>query len=30
MIRELLAKFGKQRVLVLGDIMLDHYIWCKV
>jgi rfaE bifunctional protein kinase chain/domain len=30
MIRELLAKFGKQRVLVLGDIMLDHYIWGKV
>ena len=30
MIRELLAKFGRQRVLVLGDIMLDHYIWGKV
>ena len=30
MIREFLAKFGKQRVLVLGDIMLDHYIWGKV
>ena len=30
MIRDLLAKFGKQRILVLGDIMLDHYIWGKV
>lgn len=30
MIRELLEKFGRQRVLVLGDIMLDHYIWGKV
>lgn len=30
MIRELLSKFGQKRILVLGDIILDHYVWGKV
>lgn len=30
MIRELLGKFGQKRILVLGDIILDHYVWGKV
>ncbi|HOY83845.1 MAG: D-glycero-beta-D-manno-heptose-7-phosphate kinase [Candidatus Cloacimonetes bacterium] len=30
MIGELLEKFGGQRVLVLGDVMLDQYVWGRV
>jgi D-glycero-beta-D-manno-heptose-7-phosphate kinase len=28
--RELLAAAGRTRVLVLGDVMLDHFLWGKV
>lgn len=27
---EIFARFGSRRVLVLGDCMLDHYVWGKV
>ena len=30
MISELLAKFAKKRIFVLGDVMLDHYVWGRV
>ena len=30
MIGELLQKFDGQRVLVLGDVMLDQYVWGRV
>ncbi len=30
MIVELLREFTDQRVLVLGDVMLDHYVWGRV
>lgn len=29
-ISEMLGKFKNKKVLVIGDIMLDTYIWCKV
>jgi hypothetical protein len=25
--QEIIAAFSKRRVIVLGDVMLDHYIW---
>jgi len=28
--QEILARFGKQRILVVGDVMLDHFLWGKV
>ena len=28
-VRQLLARFARQRVLVVGDVMLDHFIWGK-
>jgi D-glycero-beta-D-manno-heptose-7-phosphate kinase len=30
MIKEIMDRFGDKKVLVLGDIMLDHYIWGRV
>ena len=30
MIRDLLNEFKARRVLVLGDVMLDHYVWGRV
>ena len=30
MIKELLERFAGKRILVLGDVMLDHYLWGRV
>lgn len=30
MIREILKEFASKRILVLGDVMLDHYVWGNV
>jgi D-beta-D-heptose 7-phosphate kinase/D-beta-D-heptose 1-phosphate adenosyltransferase len=30
MIREILDRFDLQRVMVIGDVMLDHYVWGRV
>ena len=29
-LQDILADFGKRRVIVIGDIMLDEYLWGKV
>jgi len=29
-VKEILGKFNRKRILVIGDLMLDHYIWGKV
>ncbi|MFH1789672.1 MAG: PfkB family carbohydrate kinase [bacterium] len=29
-LKEIISKFGKSKIMVLGDVMLDKYIWCNV
>jgi len=29
-LREILKRFTKQKIVVIGDVMLDHYLWGKV
>jgi len=29
-LEQLLSKFSSQRVLVIGDVILDRYLWCEV
>lgn len=30
MIQEILDRFDNQRIMVIGDVMLDHYVWGRV
>jgi len=30
LLSDIIAKFPAQRIVVIGDIMLDHYIWGNV